>query len=188
MTSTALRPGTMEMTEDEYVATLANSKRFEFEDGTVRPKRGPYITKKDHVTIANKLTLALVPYAEAMGGFGGQTPTSNLSREQRRLYRIPDFAYWAPGRPTGDAIFTVPTLAIEIVSDDQDLDELRDKCRQFRERGVDVVWLVDPRRRTAHAWEGDRDGARVAAEGALESTYLPGFSLSLAELFGALDS
>lgn len=175
------------MSEQEYLDTLSNSKRFEFCNGVVTEKRGEFMTQRDHVTLAEELSAAIRAYRKLVGGFGGQTPTTNLSDDADRLYRIPDLAYWAPGRAVGDSIFFPPTLAIELVSKDQSVPALRDKCRAYRGRGIDVCWLIDPLKRTAEVFEGDLDAELLPAEAALESPHLPGFSLPLADLFGALD-
>jgi Uma2 family endonuclease len=62
--------------------------------------------------------------------------------------------------------------------------EQRAKCRLMRENGVDVCWLIDPVRRVAETFEGVLDGEPVSV---LESAFLPGFTISLEELFGELD-
>jgi hypothetical protein len=79
----------IEMDESEYVCTLSHSTRFEFTNGVVTAKRGPYMTQKAHVTAANVLTLALPGSAARHGGYAGQTPTANLSSGGDRLYRDP---------------------------------------------------------------------------------------------------
>ena len=97
-------------------------------------------------------------------------------------YRLPDAAYWAPGRPSGDN--SVPSVAVEVRSPNQAMRGLRDKCRAFRAAGVDTCWLIDPDARTAELFEGDHDALRVTV---LESSAMPGFSVALADLFKVLD-
>jgi Uma2 family endonuclease len=67
------------------------------------------------------------------------------------------------------------------------MNELRAKCRSFRAAGVDACWIIDPEDRRAYVFEGDRDAEELPADGILESAYLPGFRLSLADLFAVLD-
>ena len=174
------------MTEREYLDTLANSNRFEFCNGVVTEKRGEFMTKRKHVTLATKLTVLLDGYASRTGGYAGQTPTTNVSGGPERVYRMPDLGYWAADRPVGDPVFDPPTLAIELVSKDQSVPELRKKCRFYRQRGIPVVWLIDPERESVEVFEGDTDGKPVAPDGALESVNLPGFRLDLAELWSAI--
>src|SRR6266545_803114 len=108
MVTTTLVLSGIDMREDEYLETLSDARRFEFTNGVVTAKRGPYMTRKSHVAIAEEISAAFSEYRGATGGFGGQTPTMNLSRGPDRVYRLPDFAYWAPERRVGDSIFDPP--------------------------------------------------------------------------------
>jgi Uma2 family endonuclease len=178
----------IEMGEDEYVSVLSHSSRFEFTNGVVTAKRRPYMTQKSHVAIAEEVAGAFREYRRERGGFGGQTPTTNLSQGGDRVYRLPDFAYWSPGRRVGDSVFEPPTVVIEIVSPDQSVADLRAKCRFYRARGVDLCWLIHPEERWAEVWDASGDAARLAPHGALESVALPGFRLPLAQLWAAIDT
>jgi Uma2 family endonuclease len=178
----------IDMSEDEYLETLSHAKRFEFTNGVVTAKRGVYMTQKTHVAIAEEVSAAFREYRRATGGFGGQTPTTNLSQGPDRVYRLPDFAYWAPGRRVGDAIFDPPSAGIEIVSPDQSLADLRAKCRLYRSRGVDVCWLIHPDQRWVEVWDALNEGSRVPDGGALVSAALPDFRLDLARLWAAIDT
>jgi hypothetical protein len=73
----------IEMGEDEYLASLAHARRFEFTNGVVTAKRGPHVTRKSHVAVAEEISAAFREYRQGRGGFGGQTPTTNLSRAGR---------------------------------------------------------------------------------------------------------
>ena len=178
----------IDMSEDEYLETLSHSRRFEFTNGVVTAKRGPHMTQKSRVAIAEEISAAFREYRRAAGGFGGQTPTTNLSQGPDRVYRLPDFACWAPGRRVGDSIFDPPSAGIEIVSPDQAVADLRAKCRLYRSRGIDVCWLIHPDQRWAEVWDGRNEGTRVPEGGALESDALPGFRLELARLWAAIDA
>ena len=182
MATTALTLSGIDMTEDEYVETLSNASRFEFTNGVVTAKRGPYMTQKSHVAVAEEISAAFREYRRTRGGFGGQTPTTNLSRGSDRVYRLPDFAYWAPGRRVGDSIFDAPSVGIEIVSPDQALSDLRAKCRFYRDRGVEACWLIHPGERWVEVWDARYDGARLPEDGALESEAVPGFRLEARRL------
>jgi len=188
MVTTTLVLSGIDMSEDEYLETLSHARRFEFTNGVVTAKRGPYMTQKSHVAIPEEISAAFREYRGATGGFGGQTPTMNLSRGPDRVYRLPDFAYWAPERRVGDSIFDPPSAGIEIVSPDQNVSDLRVKCRFYRSRGIDVCWLIHPDQRWAEVWDGLNEWTRVPDGGALESEALPGFRLELARLWAAIDN
>lgn len=178
----------IEMGEDEYLESLAHSTRFEFTNGVVTAKRGPYMTRKSHVAIAEEVGAAFREYRRIKGRFGGQTPTTNLSQGADRIYRLPDFAYWAAGRRVGDSVFHPPTAGIEIVSPDQNVADLRAKCRFYRLRGVDVCWLIHPDQRWVEVWDASNDGTRLPGGAALESAVLPGFRLEFAQFWAAIDA
>ncbi len=186
-TATKVRGG-IEMAEYEYLERLAHTSRYEFTNGVVTAKRGPYMTQKAHVTAAEEVGAAFRAYRIENGGYGGQTPTTNMSEGPDRLYRLPDYAYWAPGRTVGESIFEPPTAGIEIVSKDQSVTDLRRKCRLYRERGVDVCWLIHPYERWTEVWDAGRNGQRLTAEAAMESPALPGFRLEVARLWAAIDA
>ena len=60
------------------------------------------------------------------------------------LYVIPDVAVFHPAMPEGRYPDTPPLIAIEILSADDKLTEVREKLEVYRNWGVRHVWLVDP--------------------------------------------
>lgn len=93
---------------------------------------------------------------------------------------MPVAACRAPGKPQGDDRRALPpTLAIEVRSPDETMDEQRAKCRLMRAGGVDVCWLFDPATRTVEAFEGDADGLPHDPATPPTSAHLPGFALDV---------
>ena len=67
-------------------------------------------------------------------------------RVRPNRYLIPDVAVFHPDEP--HAVPEIPPLiAIEILSPDDRLSEVREKLEEYRTWGVPHVWLVDPRSR-----------------------------------------
>ena len=111
------------------------------------------------------------------------------------LVRLPDVALflWAdlPGQqvPKEPIPQVVPTLVIEVLSQSNTSGEMERKRREYFEAGVRVVWLVDPeagtvaafQKRMERPWEYDQ---RSTIE---NLDFLPGFRLSVADLFASLD-
>jgi Uma2 family endonuclease len=64
---------------------------------------------------------------------------------------------------------------------------LRAKCREYRDRGVDVAWLVIPTRRELEVFDARHDGLVLGERDVVEPPELPGFRLELRELFKVLD-
>ena len=111
------------------------------------------------------------------------------------MVRIPDvcFISWSrfpngqlPREPIPNL---VPDLAIEILSDSNTADEMERKRRDDFQAGVRLVWYVDPRRRSATVYTSADDPGAVHSEAEPLSgeNVLPGFTLSLAEIFQEAD-
>lgn len=168
------------MSEAEYLSLPEEKPYLEYIDGVVSEKPMP-----DHLhrRLIRLFDYWFEVYIRSHGGDGG--PEGRLRLPDGSGFRLPDTAYWAPGRPSGKD--SVPSVAVEVRSENQRVSTLQNKCRSLRANGVDVCWLIDPYARTVEVFEGGRDGVRVAADGALETPVMPEFSVSLSELWAALD-
>ena len=111
------------------------------------------------------------------------------------LVRIPDVAFISSSRLPGGRVprepmpQLAPDLVIEVLSKGNTKSEMRRKRREYFEAGVDVVWEVDPKKRTVAVCHRGQSKAVVhdhtqTIEG---DGILAGFHLSLADLFGELD-
>jgi Uma2 family endonuclease len=140
------------------------------------------LTKRSHVEVAKRLAAIFLAYERTSGGYFAWEATTNLSTGRDRRYRVPDLAYWAPGKPLGDEVFLPPTLAIEIVSDGQSLKDMREKCREYLGRGVDVCWIIDPGRATAEILPAGAAPMAIQRGGRLTTPMVPGVEVSLDEL------
>ena len=165
------------VSEAEFLALPEVKPYLEFVDGVVRQKP---MANSAHRRLAFRIDAAFSRYIEAHGGDGG--PEGRVYLNDRN-YRLPDTAYWAQGRPSGDD--SVPSVAVEVRSPGQSMPGLREKCRAFRTAGVDTCWLIDPIARTAEVFEGERDAEHVTV---LESIAMPGFTLPLSDLLKVLDA
>lgn len=65
-------------------------------------------------------------------------------RVRTRTFRIPDISVFHPEAPTEAVPSTPPFIAIEILSPDDRMKEVRAKLEEYRAFGVPHVWLVDP--------------------------------------------
>jgi Uma2 family endonuclease len=106
------------------------------------------------------------------------------------LVRIPDLSFinWdkLPGResPIEPIPDLAPDLAVEVLSEGNTKSELTRKVREYFEAGVRLVWLIDPRKRTAQVFSTPEKSVLVRADQFLDGAdVLPGFILPLAEFF-----
>ena len=60
------------------------------------------------------------------------------------LVRIPDVSVYYPNEPQERVPSTPPFVAIEILSPDDRMTDVRNKLAEYRAWGVAYVWLVDP--------------------------------------------
>jgi Uma2 family endonuclease len=110
------------------------------------------------------------------------------------LVRIPDVAFisWnrLPGRrvPEDPIPEVAPDLAVEILSRTNTPGEMRRKREEYFRAGVALVWIIDPDERRATVFTSPEDSAEYGEHDVLAGgDVLPGFSLSLADLFAELD-
>ena len=110
------------------------------------------------------------------------------------LVRIPDvaFASWdrfAEGRIPLDPIpDLVPDLVVEVVSEGNTVAEMDRKRREYFRAGVRLVWMIEPKDRTAAVFTSPEQSARLDESQTLDGgAVLPGFVLPLRDLFAELD-
>jgi len=110
------------------------------------------------------------------------------------LVRIPDvaFIHWdrLPGRriPKDPVPQVAPNLAIEVLSKANTRKEMSIKRREYFDAGVEIVWEIDPRKRVVRVYTSPTQFEALGADDTLDgASVLPGFKLSLSEVFAFLD-
>lgn len=98
-----------------------------------------------------------------------ELPLADRTRSRRPDVAFVSFTRWPDGRPIsdrGDAWQVVPDLAIELLSPNDEVDELLDKLGEYFEAGVRQVWVIHARRRVVYVFESVADvrGLREPAE------------------------
>jgi Uma2 family endonuclease len=104
------------------------------------------------------------------------------------LVRIPDMSFvtWdrLPGResPREPIPDLAPDLAVEVLSDGNTKPEMARKVREYFDAGVIMVWLIDPKKRTARVFSSVGKSVLLRADQALDGgDVLPGFVLRLSD-------
>ena len=122
-----------------------------------------------------------------LGVVSGEAGALQILEDQ---VRIPDvcFVGWDhfPDRklPRDPIPNLAPDLAIEVLSASNTKKEMDRKLREYFAAGVSRVWYVDADARTARAYTGPEHCETVGPDGVLDGgDVLPGFKLSLSELF-----
>jgi Uma2 family endonuclease len=106
------------------------------------------------------------------------------------LVRIPDMSFitWdrLPGRqsPREPIPALAPDLAVEVLSEGNTKPEMARKVREYFDAGVILVWLINPRKRTARVFSTVEKSVLLRADQALDGgKVLPGFVPTLSDLF-----
>jgi Uma2 family endonuclease len=82
----------------------------------------------------------------------------------------------------------VPDLVVEVLSETNTQAEMDRKLKQYFEAGVTLVWYIDPGSRSARVYASLTEVTDLDQDGLLEGgPVLPGFQLSLRELFARAD-
>ena len=77
-----------------------------------------------------------------------------------------------------------PDLAIEVLSKGNPEREMRRKGRDYFEAGVRLVWYINSESQTATVYTAADQSSAISSDGVLDGAdVLPGFTLSLTELF-----
>jgi Uma2 family endonuclease len=110
------------------------------------------------------------------------------------LIRIPDvaFAGWDrfPERkvPTEPLPSLVPDLVVEVLSESNTKAEMQRKLGEYFSSGVRLIWEIDPELRTVAVYTPDGGVTVLDSSDTLDGAgVLPGFTLSLSNLFATLE-
>jgi Uma2 family endonuclease len=149
--------------------------------------------------MAAKESLLAIEVARQMGNFvhehdlGAVLGESGMLRLRPGLVRIPDVSFisWEqmPGGVFPDAPIAalVPDLAVEVLSRSNTPAEMDLELRNWFFHGTRLVWIIDPKTQTAESYTSPTDRRKVGKNQALDGgDVLPGFRLSLKELFASL--
>lgn len=137
--------------------------------------------------IAMRLGALLLAYADKLH-LGVVSGPDSTMRMKTGNVRLPDVAFISFERlpKSRDPIPALgPDLAVEIMSDSNSMQEIRQKLSEFFDSGTIIAWLVDPRSRTVTVYHAGDAATRVLNEqDHLDGeAVLPGLSISVAELF-----
>jgi Uma2 family endonuclease len=106
--------------------------------------------------------------------------------------RIPDVSFIPWNRipneelPDDPIASLAPELAVEVITPNNTGREMELKLADFFAAGCKLAWIIDPQKKTAKVYTSEKRFKELDATGTLDGgKVLPGFELSLAELFAA---
>ena len=174
------------MTAEELAALPDDGYRYELVDGElIRMSPTGFL----HMQITGLLIRVLgVHVAERSLGVVGGEGGFVFRRAPDKVY-APDVIFiradrLPPREEWNGFLHIVPDLAVEVLAPSDTAANVNEKVLTYLETGVGLVWVVDPRRRSATVFQPDRT-ARVLVEGDVldGGDVLPEFRLPLVELF-----
>jgi Uma2 family endonuclease len=176
------------MTLEEFLRLPEEEPPLEYWDGRVTRKVSP---QGKHGWLQFK-------FAERVNGFAEPRKLAMAIPELRATYNggstVPDVAVYrwdrVPRDPDGalaDVFVEPPDIAVEIVSPEQSVKDLIEKCRWYVDHGVSIVLLVHPRQRWVRRFSADADTEALRGADRIDlDAVLPGFELTVEQLFATL--
>jgi Uma2 family endonuclease len=176
-------PGTATL-KDVIEAERRENRLCELVDGTLVEKAMGF----EEARLAARLVYLVNLYLE-QNDLGICVGADGMMQIAPGLVRIPDvsFVNWdrLPGResPRAPIPDLAPDLAVEVLSEGNTKAEMARKVREYFEAGVILVWLIDPKKRTARAFTALEKSVLIQPDQSLEGgDVLPGFTLRLSDL------
>jgi Uma2 family endonuclease len=158
-------------------------------DGTLVEKL--YGVRKSVVGIA--VGCAIGNWNDSVGRRGIVTGAGGPFRLAKNLIRIPDAAFTSRARLPGGKVPDKPVpdispeLAVEVLSEGNTPAEMERKLKEYFLSEVEVVWFIDPRKRTVRVYTSPDDVTELGEGDTLDGReVLPGFSVPVARLFADL--
>ena len=176
-------PGTA--TEKDVVEAEKRENRLcELVDGTLVEKAMGF----EEARVAFRLGMLVGSYVD-QNDLGICVGADGMMRIAPGLVRIPDLSFIAwdklPGResPQEPIPDLAPDLAVEVLSEGNTKAEIARKVREYFAAGARLVWLIDPKKRTARVFSTVERSVLVRADQALDGgDVLPGFVVLLSDL------
>lgn len=184
---------TAPLTLDEFLRLPETKPASEYSLGEVLQKPMPTFA---HSTLQGYLyTLILRLLERSTGGRVQIEWRCIFGADRERRAFVPDVVYVAAERvPRGDmrrhpVLHVPPDLIIEVLSPEQPARQFADKLQFYLRHGVRLVWVVDPEDETVTVYTPDADSRLLRRVDTLDGgAVLPGFALSLTELFAQLQA
>ncbi len=175
-------------TVDDLINMSVEGKRYELIEGELVEHMPP---GDEHGTIASLIAKFIWDFV-LLNGIDGRAgvESSHVLALNPDTVRAPDAYYDSiahTGPLTESVIRAAPELAVEVVSPSEAADDVEGKIRDYLRAGTRIVWVVYPKTQTVHV-RTTTMATIIEAAGVLDGgDVLPGFSLSLSDLFTIVD-
>jgi Uma2 family endonuclease len=172
-------------TEEDLLRAPEDGYKHELVDGQIR--MSPAGSRHGFVSVQLVLQLGHFVKEHKLGyvfdsSTGFRMPGGNV--------RLPDVAFVARGRFPDEQVpegfgDLAPDLAVEVLSPHDDARDVLDKVGEYLRAAVRLVWVIDPKRRTAAAHRSLTDVHTLGPDDDLDGEdVLPGFRCRLSDVIG----
>ena len=172
----------------DLLALPADGKRYELVAGELH-MMSPSGWKHGEVVSNLHLLIGNYVHAHRLGKCFGAETGFLLSRDPDTV-RAPDIAFIAeenlPETEPADAFWPgAPDLAVEVLSPNDRASEVEEKTRAWLAAGVQLVWVVDPKKSTITAHLSTAEVSTFAVGDQLDGgEVLKGFCCKVEDVFG----
>lgn len=173
----------------EEFAKRNTEGRYELVNGRLEELVAP---RPFHNWTCNALAAELHPYLlrhDLKGFWGTEFDFPTLPLHGRR----PDFAYFSAADTARgldleqNRTYGIPTLAVEVVSEEDEARDRITKRKEYAQVGVPHYWIIDPQRKNALTLvlqNGEYvESGTFSGEDAITSSLFPGLEIPLSHLF-----
>ncbi len=136
------------MTVEEYLHTAFDGLDKEYRDGELVERSLP---DKWHGQVQAFLAAFFIAASKSIRMW---VYTETRVRIRPGVFLIPDVMVYYPSEAPERVPTTPPFIAIEILSPDDRMSEVRAKLEEYRAWGVTHIWLVDPEQRRMYTCDG----------------------------------
>jgi Uma2 family endonuclease len=130
----------------EYLETSYRPDR-EYVDGEIRERN---VGKWEHARIQ---ALLAIWFGNQESKWGILVSTEQRVQVSRDRVRVPDLVVLKAGSPP-DVLIDPPLLVIEILPSDDSYSDTQERAQDYRNMGVETVWIIDPKTRTGRICSG----------------------------------
>jgi Uma2 family endonuclease len=161
----------------EYLRTSWSPDR-EFVDGRIEERN---LGEKEHSIIQRYLT---VLFAIKRAEWGVEVYPELRTQTKAMRFRIPDVLVMRAKDRFERYVTQPPLIAVEILSPEDTLRAMQEKAAEYRQFGIEHIWIIDPEPRIAYRYA---DNALLTVQtGELTVPETP-IRVVLSELFAELD-
>ncbi len=117
------------------------------------------------------------------GGFEAEIETFFLKGN----YRRPDISYFTEeqeNKMANGELQQIPQFVIEVISNNDQMNNVEDKMLDYQAAGVQVVWQIFPKQQVIHVYHGDEMTRYKAGQEVSAAPVLPDFRMGVGEVFG----